>query len=174
MNKEDFYFLGKITKTSGYTGNLMFFFDVDDIQQYNNLEAVFISLNDELIPFAIRKISIRSNATAQVQLEDVLTEDAAMALVGNELYLPLTYLPPLKGNKFYFHEVIEFRVIDRNLGELGTVDRVMDQGSQAIFVVIHKNKEVLIPISNEIVKNVDRKNRSILVETPEGLIDIYL
>ena len=49
MEKKDFYFLGKITKTSGYKGNLMFFFDVDDIANYNDLEAVFVNMHDELI-----------------------------------------------------------------------------------------------------------------------------
>jgi len=53
MDKKDFYYLGKITKTLGYSGNLMFFFDVDDIERYKNLDAVFIDLHGELVPFVI-------------------------------------------------------------------------------------------------------------------------
>jgi 16S rRNA processing protein RimM len=174
MDKKDFYFLGKITKTSGYSGNLVFFFDVDDINQYNDLEAVFVDINNELIPFAISELKIKSHNSAIVKLEDVSDEEEAIALIGSELYLPVSYLPPLSGKRFYFHEVTGFAVLDQNLGNLGKVDRIMDQSSQAILVINKDDKEILIPISDEIIKKVDRKNKTIEVETPEGLVDIYL
>ena len=174
MEKKDFYFLGKITKTSGYTGNLVFFFDVDNIDKYADLEALFIDVNEELIPFAIKNLKLKSHNSAIATLEDITTEEEAMALIGYDLYLPISFLPPLKGNKFYFHEVIGFKIIDANLGDLGTIDRIIDQSSQAILVVLKNDKEILIPISDEIIKKVDRKNKTIEVETPDGLVDIYL
>jgi len=174
MEKKDFYFLGKITKTSGYKGSLMFFFDVDDIDSYKDLEAVFISINDELIPFAIKNISFKSAKSAIVQIEDITYEESALVLVGNELYLPLSFLPKLEGNKFYYHEVIGFKVNDNNLGELGTVKEILDQGSQAILVVEKNDKEILIPITDEIIQLVDRKKQIVEVVTPGGLVDIYI
>jgi len=177
MEKKDFYFLGKIIKTSGYTGNLVFFFDVDEIEPYKNIEAIFVEVNDELIPFAIETIRFRTNNTAIVKMEDITSEDEAVALIGSDLYLPLTFLPELKGNKFYFHEVIGFNVVDKNHGNIGVINRIIDQSIQAIFVVPmlrDKTKEILIPVSDEIIKKVDRENKTIEVETPDGLIDIYL
>jgi len=91
MDKKDFYFLGKITKISGYKGYLIFFFDVDDPSQYAFLEAVFIDLNEELIPFVIKSIQFTKGKNALVQLEDVSDEISARALVGTELYLPLSF-----------------------------------------------------------------------------------
>lgn len=174
MEKKDFYFLGKITKTSGYKGSLVFFFDVDNIERYTDLEAVFINMNDELIPFVIKDISYKSGKSAIVQLEDITDEESAFALIGNELYLPLSFLPKLEGNRFYFHEVIGFRVVDVNIGELGTVMQIIDQSSQAILVIEHNGKEILVPITDDIIKSVDRKNNVIQVITPTGLVDIYL
>lgn len=174
MERKDFYFLGKIIKTSGYKGNLVFFFDVDDINHYKNLEAVFIDVNQELIPFVIEKLQFKSKNTAYVMLEGISSEDEALALVGNELYLPLSFLPPLTGNRFYYHEVEGFSIIDKNKGFVGVVDRIYDQSSQALFVIINEDKEILIPVMDEIIKKVDRKNKIIEVETPDGLIDLYL
>jgi len=175
MKKKDFYFLGKITKTSGYKGNLVFFFDVDDIDNYTDLEAVFIGMNDELVPFAINNISFKSAKSAIVQLEDITDEESALALIGFELYLPLSYLPKLEGKKFYYHEIIGFKVIDKIAGELGIVKEILDQSSQAILVIRHNSeKEILVPIIDGIIKLVDRKNKVILVITPTGLLDIYL
>ncbi len=174
MEKKDFYFLGKILKTSGYSGNLMFFFDVDDIAPYKNLDAVFIEISEEMIPFVIEKLTFHSNKTANVKLEDVTDEQAASALIGNELYLPLSFLPPLSGNKFYFHEITGFTVIDNIAGPVGTIESVYESTNQPLLIIKKNGKEILIPISDDIIKKVDRKNKTIEIEAPEGLIDIYL
>lgn len=174
MEKKDFYFLGKVTKTSGYLGNLMFFFDVDDINNYRELEAVFIEVHNELVPFAIQTITFKNNQTAYVTLEDIKTEEEAAVLVGSDLYLPLAFLPTLTGKRFYYHEIIGFDIIDATHGNIGKVQSVIDQGPQAILSVLNKGKEILIPVSDHIIQKLDRKTKTINVDTPEGLIDLYL
>lgn len=174
MDKKDFYFLGKIVKTSGYLGNLVFFFDVDNIEYYKDLEAVFVDSFGELIPFAIQSITIRNNNTAFVKLEDVDAEEEAIALVGSDVLLPLSYLPPLSGNKFYYHEIIGFKVMDKKKGAIGHITSVIDQGPQDIFVIDYNGVEILLPINDDIILDVQREKRSIIVQAPEGLIDIYL
>jgi 16S rRNA processing protein RimM len=173
MDKKDFYFLGKIIKTSGYLGNLVFFFDVDDIQNYVDLEAVFIDINDELIPFAIKEIRLKGSNTAGVSLEDVNDEEQAKALVGNKLYLPLSYLPPLVGKKFYYHEVTGFDVVDKKEGFIGKIESIIDQSGQGIFIISNKGKEILIPVADEIIQKIDRKNKTLEVIVPDGLLDVY-
>ena len=174
MDKKDFYFLGKITKTSGYQGNLVFFFEVDDISSYSDLAAIFIDINDELIPFAIKELRIKGNNTAFASLEDISDEEQANALTGCELYLPLSFLPPLTGKKFYYHEVTGFAVLDEKAGFIGTIDSILDQTGHAIFVIINKGKEILLPITDDIIKKIDRNNKTIEVSTPDGLLEIYL
>jgi len=174
MDKKDFYYLGKITKTSGYSGNLMFFFDVDDISRYKNLDAVFIDLHGDLVPFVIQEIRFKDGKTAFVKLEDISRIDEASALIGCELYLPLSYLPELSGKAFYYHEVIGFEVKDKKYGSLGRIDRILDQGAQPLLAVKHKKKEILIPAMDDIIINVDRPNRVMIIQVPEGLIDIYI
>ena len=174
MDKKDFYYLGKIVKTSGYKGSLMFFFDVDDIEPYRDLEAVFVEIGADLVPFAIGSINFKSGTSAYVQLADVGTEEEAIALAGKSLYLPLSFLPPLTGNKFYYHEVTGFAVIDAKAGRIGVLESVIDQGPQDIFVVRAGNREVLLPVTDEVILRVDREKRELHVAAPEGLIDIYL
>lgn len=152
----------------------MFFFDVDDIGYYKDLEAVFVEVSSELVPFAIQSINIKGSNTAYVQLEDVATEEVASALVGCSLLLPLTYLPALSGNKFYYHEVIGFEVIDESEGLIGILESVIDKGPQDIFTIRFNDKEVLLPVSDDIIRSVDRKNKKLMVKAPDGLIDLYL
>jgi 16S rRNA processing protein RimM len=89
------------------------------------------------------------------------------------LYLPLNLLPKLEGNKFYFHEVIGYTIEDKNFGEVGKIVGVNDTTAQALFEVENNGKEILIPMNDEFIIKVDRKNKTIFVETPEGLIDLY-
>lgn len=174
MDKKDFFILGKVVKTSGYKGSLVFFFDVDDPADYQDLEAVFIEVGGELIPFAVHTLKPKTGNTFFVTLQDVEGEEAASALVGHDILLPLSYLPKLTGNQFYFHEIIGFKAIDAQRGEIGVIEGVMDQGKQAIFIIRFKGKEILVPVSDEIIQKVDRKEETISLNTPDGLIDIYL
>ncbi|MCD4734659.1 MAG: ribosome maturation factor RimM, partial [Bacteroidales bacterium] len=134
----------------------------------------FVDIGGQLIPLIINQIIFRKGNQAMVILDEIETSDGAEGYVGLELYLPLAYLPPLSGNNFYFHEVIGYTVIDKNYGRLGDIQRVLEQTSQPVFVIIHGEKEVLIPVADEIILKVDRKKKEIMVDSPEGLIDIYL
>ena len=87
---------------------------------------------------------------------------------------PLSQLPPLDGNRFYFHEVIGFTVIDERLGEIGTCQDFLEVSNNPIMQVNHNGTEILIPASQQFVTKVDRENRILHVSTPEGLVEIYL
>ena len=91
-----------------------------------------------------------------------------------DAYLPLELLPQLEGNKFYYHEVIGFSMEDLHYGNIGVITGINDQSAQALFEVKKDTTELLIPMIDEFIKQVDRKNKKIIVQTPDGLIDMYL
>lgn len=174
MDYNDLFCLGRIIRTFGSKGEVVFYLDVDNPQKYFEMESVFIKLNENLVPFSIDSIQLRPKKQAVVRLHDVDEADDAELLVGSLLFLPLSYLPPLTGNKFYYHEVTGFEVIDKVKGPIGVIEDVLDLQYQAIMQIRHGEKEILVPISDDIIQKVDRKNRQIEIEAPEGLIDIYL
>ena len=173
MDKKDFYYLGKITKLFGYKGEVIFFFDVDDITEYQGLDAVFIDVNGDLVPFIIEKLRLHQGNTAVVRIQDVNTIEEAQHMVNAELYLPLSTLPKLEGKKFYYHEIIGYTVVDANAGRIGVVEEVNDQTAQALLVIKDGYKEVLFPIVDELIDKLDRKEKIIYVRFPEGLLDLY-
>jgi len=83
----------------------------------------------------------------------------------------LTLYTPLEGNKFYYHEVIDFSIIE-NDQILGTILTIHDKGSQALFEIKRKQGTALIPIHDDFIAKVDRINKTITVTLPEGLIDL--
>ncbi len=175
MKKEECYYLGKVTKPNGYLGGLNIYLDVDDPHEYTELDAVFIEQRNSLVPYFIKKLTIHnSKNTAVVYFEDIEDFDTAQQLVNRLLYLPMSSLPKLEGKKFYFHEIIDFHIIDKEMGLLGACKQVLDYPNQSLFQVFYQNKEVLIPINDDIIESVDREKKEILVKLPEGLLDVYL
>ena len=172
MQQKDCYQLGKITKPFGYKGQVIFFLDVDSPEEYSELDSVFVEVKGSLIPYFIKEIIINGNK-ATVTFED-LTADEAKALVGCDLYLPLEMLPKLTGNKFYFHEVIGWKVIDSEKGDIGNIVSFIEFPAQPLFQIMKNDKEILIPVIDQIIKKVDRESQSIFIEAPNGLIDLYI
>ena len=173
MNKNDFFYLGRIVKAYGKKGELNVVLDTDNPENYKDLKSVFLDLKGNLIPYFIENIQIKNNK-AIINLKDVLTPEIAEMFVNAEIFLPLDQLPKLTGNKFYYHDIIGYSIIDKTYGSIGKVEKVLDLPQQAILQINYKNKEILIPITDEIIKIVDRNNKQIKIEAPEGLIEIYL
>ena len=174
MHKKDCFFLGKIVKKYSFKGELLVKLDTDEPEIYDHLDAVFVELKNNLVPFFIEQSQLHKSQLLRIKFEDVDTEEDADALMKCELYLPLELLPKLDGNKFYFHEVIGFTVEDVNFGHVGTITGINDATAQALFEIDRDGVEILIPMNDEFIKNLDKENKTILVETPEGLIDLYL
>ncbi len=174
MLKSDCFYLGKIVSKYSFKGEVLIKLDTDEPETYENLESVFISLGNNLVPFFIKKSRLHKSTLLRVRFEEIADESDADRIMGSEIYLPLTMLPKLTGNKFYFHEVIGFTLIDSVHGDIGIIESVNDTTSQALFEVLKDGTQLLIPINDEIITKVDRDNKTIYVTTPLGLVDLYL
>jgi 16S rRNA processing protein RimM len=174
MTIKDCFYLGKIVKKYSFKGELLAKLDTDEPAIYENLDAIFIDLNSTLIPFFIEKSQLHKSDLLRLKFDDINNEEDAEALLKSDLYLPLELLPKLEGNKFYFHEVINFKLIDENFGLVGVVKGVNDTTAQALFEVDRDGIEILIPLNDDFIKKIDRTNNSITVNTPKGLIELYL
>ena len=172
MNMEECFYLGKVTKPWGVKGQVVLFLDVDAPEDYAELDSAFVEVKGKLVPYFFHVDQLNGNK-AIVTFEEISAEQAA-ALCGHSLYLPLDLLPKLEGNKFYFHEVVGFKVVDEQLGELGVCKGFMELSKNPLMQVDHDGKEILIPASQQFVTNVDRENKILHVTTPEGLVELYL
>ncbi len=174
MKKDDCFYLGKIVKKYSFKGEILAKLDTDQPGLYEKLDAIFLDLKNNLVPFFIEKSQLHKSNLLRIKFEDVDTEADADSLIKTDLYLPLELLPKLNGNKFYYHEVIGFNITDKNYGDVGVVTGINDSTSQALFEIDKNGTNILIPMNDEFILEVNRENKTITVETPEGLIDLYL
>ncbi len=174
MRKEDCFYLGKIVRKHSFRGEVVAKLDTDEPGLYTNLESVFVAFGSQLVPFFIEKSLLQKGNQLRLKIEDVNTEAEADEILGGEIYLPLKFLPKLTGNKFYFHEIIGYDIEDENYGTFGVITGVNDRTAQPLFEINANGTDVFIPMIDDFILNVDREKKSILIKTPDGLIDLYL
>lgn len=174
MQKKDCFFLGKIARKHSFKGEVVIALDTDEPELYANMDAVFVDMGKNLLPFFIEKSLLQKGNQLRVKFEDVDTEADTEAILKRDTYLPLDLLPKLEGNKFYYHEVIDFTIHDEDHGEVGKIVGINDHTAQPLFEVKKGDIEILIPMIDDFIKKVDRKNKTVFVKTPEGLLDLYL
>ncbi len=174
MRKEDCFYLGNVVSKYSFKGEVLVKLDTDEPDLYENMESVFVSLGNNLVPFFIKRCRLHKSDLLRIDFEEVKSESDADRIMKCGLYLPLTQLPKLTGNKFYYHEIIGFTLMDDVHGDIGIVQSVNDTTAQALFEVQKGDKQLLIPINDDIIKKVDRELKVIEVTTPAGLVDLYL
>lgn len=173
MQLDECFEIGFIRKPHGLKGALSIQLDVDDPEKYSNMESVIVKVGDNLIPFFISSFQIHENKGI-LELEDINTVEEALQLKSCSLLLPIDLLPKLEEGQFYYHDIIGYSIVDKSAGKLGHVQNVYTGGNQDLIVMKYKEKEVLIPVSNEIVGEADHEKRELVVLLPDGLLDIYL
>ncbi|RZJ66023.1 MAG: 16S rRNA processing protein RimM [Flavobacterium sp.] len=174
MRKEDCFYLGKVAKKFSFKGEVLVYIDSDDPEQYEGMESVFVEMGKNLVPFFIESAFLHKNDFLRVQFEDVTSEADADAILNKSLYLPLDLLPKLEGNKFYYHEVIGFEVDDKRLGVVGKIVSINDSVAQPLFEVKNGDVEILIPMIDQFLVEIDRAGKRVVMDLPEGLIEMYL
>ncbi|HSI91584.1 MAG TPA: ribosome maturation factor RimM [Adhaeribacter sp.] len=173
MKLDDCFQLGYIVRTHGVKGQVTAFFDVDYPEDYEELESVFLLMGGKLVPFFIERIEPQAGAKFILKFEDLHTIAEAEKLKSVALYLPLSELPDLDEDQFYFHEVVGYTVVDENLGELGTVAAFYEMPNQDLMAMEYQGHEILIPVADEIVLRTDKAAKKVFVKLPEGLMEVY-
>jgi 16S rRNA processing protein RimM len=104
-------------------------------------------------------------------LEGVADRDAAAALTGMRVHVRARDLPPLDAGEFYHHELHGFAMTTTDGRALGTIVETMSTGLNDVWVVRGDDGEHLIPIIADVVREIDRDTRRVVIEPMPGLLD---
>ncbi len=171
MKKQDCFYLGKIIKKYSYKGEVLIKTDGDLVENYFNLKNLFLENENNLVPFFIDRIKKHKPDILRIKFEDVNSEELANKILNKNIYLPLTLLKPLRGKKFYFHEVVGFKVISEKK-VIGIINKINDLSPQPIFEIKNKNRIILVPIHNDFIIKINRKEKNIQLSLPDGLLEL--
>ncbi|RYF95434.1 MAG: 16S rRNA processing protein RimM [Chitinophagaceae bacterium] len=173
MKQEEAFYIGYFTKTKGLKGELQLFFEFDDYEALE-LDVLFADINGKLVPYFVASHKIYPNSTALFYLDDVDHIDKAQPLVKKKVYLPLTKMPERDEDDFQLTDLKGYEVHDETHGELGKIIEVNEYPQQFVATVAHKTREILFPLNDDFIQEIDDEAHILYVDLPEGLLDIYL
>lgn len=171
-NTTDMFLLGRTLKPHGLKGDVGVKLDVDDARSYESLDMVWVQRQGTLVPYSLTMVSVRPKMTV-FHFEGIDDVEGATAMSGHELLLPSSALPALDGLRFYYHEVVGFDLVDLERGSLGQIETVLELPSNPLFKSVKDGVEGLFPMTDAVLRKVDRTARTITLELPEGLYDLY-
>ena len=170
MRKEDCFFLGTVVAKYSFKGEVLIKLDTDDPEAYLSLQSFLLEDKSRLIPYFTTKVQLHKSQLLRVSVEGIKSEKQSEIMIGKSVYLPLDQLPKLADDQFYFHEIIGFKVIDPLQGPIGTITGVNDASSQVLLEVEYKKRQILIPLVDELIQQVDKKQKQLYLSIPEGLL----
>jgi 16S rRNA processing protein RimM len=164
--------IGKIVATHGLQGAVVLKHVAGESNWLNKDAILFVELRkDSQIPHFVASAKAASSEEYIVQIEDIDTVEAAKKLVGKQVYVKEDVLKEVSTNSPLLW--IGFNMVDKTKGGLGPITDVVQAGPQWLATLVIDGKEVLIPLVDDILIEVNMRNKYVRVDLPEGLLEVY-
>ncbi|NGM60811.1 16S rRNA processing protein RimM [Sphingobacterium sp. SGG-5] len=172
MTNEDKTYIGYVSKTRGLKGEVQLFFEFEDYEDLM-LDIIFLEMNKKMVPYFVETVKLQKNSTAYATFEDIDHIDKAQLLIRKKMYVTADKIPERHPDDFRYTDLVGYLVIDENEGELGEIVQVQEMPQQFIATVDMAGKELLFPLSDDLILGIDADEAVIEVELPAGLVDLY-
>ncbi|MEX1376564.1 MAG: ribosome maturation factor RimM [Eubacteriales bacterium] len=158
MNEKNTFLLGVIVKAQGIKGEVK-------VKPYTDTPDVLCHLKHIIIKD--KKVDIQSaradNTMAYIKLAGIEDRDMAEGLRGVEIYVEKENAPKLPSGRYYIDDLLGCMVFDDENEELGSLINVMQNGANDVYVIKNKNGEILVPVLNSVIKEIDIEKKEIVL-----------
>lgn len=163
--------IGKIVATHGLQGAVIMTHIVGNSQWLKPGDVLFLELHKEsYIPFFISQLKASNDEEYVLNLEDTNSNEAARKLVGKNVYVNEDILSKHVTDSPLLW--IGFNVVDREKGSLGPIEDVLQAGPQWLAKITYNDKEVLLPLVDDMILDVNMKNKFVRMDLPDGILDL--
>ncbi len=168
IKREDVFKIGRLGKAHGINGEVSFQFD-DDIFDRVECDYLVLEVDGILVPFFMESYRFRNGYLAFVKFQDVNTQERASELTGCEVYFPRD-LADAEDEGPILEMLVGFDLIDATTHK--TIGTITDIDNQTANVLFELDNGKLIPASDELIMNIDTDKEQIVMNIPEGLLEI--
>ncbi len=169
----EYFKIGKLVAVHGLLGELLLKHELGKKTSLKGLQAIFIEeKKSSFLPWFIESTKIKTENEVYIKLEGINSREAALRLTPKEIWVP-----EIDFKKFAAKTapagLLGYTIINNN-EPLGEILELIEQPHQLLCRLEIKGKEVLIPLHEESLKKINHKKKEVLVELPDGLLEIYL
>jgi 16S rRNA processing protein RimM len=170
---KEFRNIGKLVSVFGLKGELILVHQLGKKTSLKGLEVIFLEeKKDEMLPHFLQETKIKNDHEIYIKLEAVDTKESARKLVQKEVWLSEEDFLKYAGKSAPI-SLVGFHVIHEGK-DLGEILEIIEQPHQILCRLEIETKEVLIPMSEDTLRKIDKKNKQVFVVLPDGLLEVYL
>jgi 16S rRNA processing protein RimM len=169
----EYFKIGKFVAVHGLKGELILKHTLGKKSSLKGVQAVFTEeRKNSFLPWFIETAKAKNEDETYLKMENVSTREAAMKLNQKEIWLPDADFKKMAAKKAPGN-LLGYTIINNNEA-LGEILEIIEQPHQLLCRLEIKGKEVLIPLHEETLRKADHKKKQVLVDLPDGLLEIYL
>ncbi|RBL94020.1 ribosome maturation factor RimM [Chitinophaga flava] len=169
----NYFSIGKLVSTHGLQGELLLRHSLGKRSALKGVTAIFLEeRKNSFIPYFLQQVTVKDGEHVYIHLEGIDTKEAAQKLMPGQVYLQEDDFKAQTASSAPL-ALLGFTVEDAHHGTLGTVEEVIEMPMQVLIKVHIQGKEALLPVNEQSLVKVDRKNQVVHLDLPEGLVELY-
>lgn len=165
--------IGKIVATHGLNGSMILTHVAGNSQWLKKGHVISLEMQKgSYIPYFVSQVKANNDKEYIISVDDIDKVESAKRLITKQVYVDEALLADYAKKSPLLW--IGFNIIDKHQGRIGEIADVSQTGYQWLAKVIYHGAEVLVPLIDQMVLKVDIKNKTIEMDLPEGLLEVYL
>jgi 16S rRNA processing protein RimM len=170
MIPEKLRVFGKLSKLHAFEGEAFLISEWEFSKNDIKTEWVFLKIDGLPVPFFISSFRLRSDTCATIKLEDIDSDKKMLPYIGMDIFVEDIRKKRIPRKKT---EVEGYQVIDKISGPIGIAKTVLNYNNNFLLQVFRNNLEILIPVNENIITDIDDRRKTISASLPEGFLDLY-
>ncbi len=167
---EDFFRVGVIANTHGIRGEVKIFPTTDDVKRFDYLKEAYIDAGKEKIKVEVSSVRYFKNLVI-VKFKGIDNINDIERYKGKDLLVTRENALPLEEGEYYLADIIGANVYTEDGILFGSLEDVIETGANLVYSVQHEGKEVLLPVIDDCVKEVNVEEKKVIVHIMKGLLD---
>jgi 16S rRNA processing protein RimM len=162
--------IGQVVALFGVRGELKVRSLTDIPNRFQQLETIYLSTEHR--GYKIERVRPYKGEMIILKLVGIDNANAAEPLCRQSLLIPLNQLAKLPPDSYYQHDILGLHVLTLAGRELGPIVDIIETGSNDVYVIRDSSgKQVLIPATKEVIKQVDLVRHTMYIEPLPGLLE---
>jgi 16S rRNA processing protein RimM len=173
MDLDSLHRIGRLGKPWGHKGALTVHLENIDLDDLVRAGSLFVDIEGQKVPFFFTELHDKGRSSVVVKFDDFNDPQGASILVGRDIYAPPGLLADGSDESWDPEEFIGMLVRDEEHGDIGEVTGIEGNERNPVLVILSGDREVMVPLAEDLILGVDPEDGSLLVKTPPGLLDLY-
>ena len=163
--------IGKISRVRGLKGEVVVVPMTDDPQRFLKLRKITIAKDEVCRQFPVEKAREFKDKVL-LKLKQVDSPEKAKELVGGFIEIEEDQLVRLPQGSYFVFDIVGLDVVTTEGERIGTVKEVISLPANDLYLVEGEEKLYNIPAVKDVVKEIDLKEKKMIIEPMEGLFDL--